>query len=73
MRLVSLFGQKTQEHVKTIEKRCLEAKNDNFREKYILNKVGFRSILHVSDPKLTFWENSQMILLGFVRGEAQQT
>ena len=32
-RSVSFFGQKTQEHDKTIEKRCLEAKIDFFHKK----------------------------------------
>ena len=31
-RSVSFFGQETHEHVKTIKKRCLEAKNNIFRK-----------------------------------------
>ena len=42
------FGQETHEHVKTIKKRCLEAKYDlfhenTFKDKYVL--VKFRTVL----------------------------
>ena len=64
-RSVSFFGQETQEHVKTIKKRCLEAKNDissgGFRPRSeLLGHDGhvhvptFGSISHISGAKLTF-------------------
>ena len=40
-RSVSFLGQETQEHIKTIKKRCLEVKNDIFSYKCILKKVCF--------------------------------
>ena len=74
-RSVSFFGQKTQEHVKTIKKRCLEAKNNIFRKNAFKKNMFYRRVsLHVptvgalsdfSDPKLNFWGNFQMILHGF--------
>ena len=29
------FGQKSEEHIKTIKKRCLEVKNNDFLEKHV--------------------------------------
>ena len=40
-RSVSFYGQKTREHVKTIKKRCLEAKNHIFFVKMHLKKGMF--------------------------------
>ena len=39
-RSVSFFGKKTQEHVKTIKKRCLEVKHDIFRKDEFERKKG---------------------------------
>ena len=40
-RSVSFFGQKTQEHVKTIKKGCLEAKHDIFAKMHFESKFSF--------------------------------
>ena len=38
-RSVSFFGQETHEHVRTIKKRCLEAKNYIFRKNAFKNNL----------------------------------
>ena len=63
-RSASFFGQETHEQVKTIKKRCVEAKNDIFHKhafkKGVLSRrlplhvPTFGPILRISDPKLIF-------------------
>ena len=56
-RWVSFLRQETHEHVKTIEKRCLEAKHDIFRKNAFRKRYVFLMVssdFHISDPKLTF-------------------
>ena len=40
------FGQKPEEHCFSIKKHCLEAQNEDFREKWVTEKIG--------DSKLIF-------------------
>ena len=53
-RSASFFGQETHEHVKTIRKRCLEAKNHLFRKMQLTKRHVFPKVF---PPCSDCWSN----------------